>query len=86
MTGAFGYPSVIYKVLSHDDGNIYALRRFDSVRTNPKIVATALDNWRRIQHPNIVRLSKAFLQHGMSLHPPTHPPTHLPIHSFIHSF
>jgi len=66
-TGAFGYPSVIYKVLSHDDGNVYALRRFDSVRTNPKIVSSVVESWRRIQHPNIVKLNKAFIQHGNAL-------------------
>ncbi|EWM27769.1 pab-dependent poly -specific ribonuclease subunit 3, partial [Nannochloropsis gaditana] len=65
--GAFGYPSVTYKVLSHEDGRVYALRRFDSVRSTPKIVAGALETWRRIQHPNIIQLSKVFIQHGNAL-------------------
>ena len=51
-------------MVSHEDGNTYALRRFDGVRTTPKIVAAALESWRRVQHPNIVRLSRAFVQHG----------------------
>lgn len=37
------------QVVSHDDGNVYALRRFDGARTTPKIVAAAVDTWRRIQ-------------------------------------
>ena len=36
-------------MVSHDDGNVYALRRFDGARTTPKIVAAAVDTWRRIQ-------------------------------------
>ena len=37
------------QVVSHDDGNVYSLRRFDGARTTPKIVAAAVDTWRRIQ-------------------------------------
>lgn len=37
------------QVVSHEDGNAYALRRFDNARTTPKIVGAAVDAWRRIQ-------------------------------------
>lgn len=37
------------QVVSHEDGSVYAIRRFDNARTTPKIVGAAVDTWRRIQ-------------------------------------
>eukprot|EP01036_Dinobryon_divergens_P034814 gene34814-45028_t len=55
--GSFGYPSAIYKVVDRADSQIYALRRFDSVRNcPPAVVANALGKWVDVRHPSIVSL------------------------------
>jgi PAB-dependent poly(A)-specific ribonuclease subunit 3 len=47
---SFGYPSVTFKVTSREDGHLYCLRRFDSVKSvSPKIAAAVSD-----EHPGIV--------------------------------
>jgi PAB-dependent poly(A)-specific ribonuclease subunit 3 len=62
--GSLGYPSVVYKVVGKDDGQAYALRRVDNIRTTNQIVNAALEMWRRVSHPNIVKLRMAFTQQG----------------------
>ncbi|CAN0398391.1 unnamed protein product, partial [Discosporangium mesarthrocarpum] len=55
--GSFGYPSDTYKVIQHHDGMVYALRRFDTIRSTPKIVAVAAERWLSMpEHPGITRL------------------------------
>ena len=55
--GSFGYPSAVYKVVDRADSQIYALRRFDSVRNcPPAVVANALSKWGDVRHPSIVSL------------------------------
>ena len=62
--GSFGYPSYVYKVVSEKTGILYALRRIDNVKTNPKITQQVLQIWNKAQgtvHPNIVTLRSAFV-------------------------
>ena len=60
-SGSFGYPSVLYKVVSQEDGYTYALRRFDNVKCSHKIAAAAMEAWRRVRHPNIVKLYSCYV-------------------------
>jgi PAB-dependent poly(A)-specific ribonuclease subunit 3 len=62
--GSFGYPSSVYKVVSEKTGLIHALRRFDNIKTNPKVTQQVLRVWnetRGTMHPNIVTLRAAFV-------------------------
>ncbi len=55
--GAFGYPSATYKVASRSDGHLYAMRRFDKVRTTPRIVAEVTATWDSLPpNPSIVTM------------------------------
>ncbi|CAM9095503.1 unnamed protein product, partial [Ectocarpus fasciculatus] len=54
--GSFGYASAVYRVTDNSDSNLYALRRFDNVRTTPPIVQNALSKWLPVRHPAIVSL------------------------------
>ncbi len=63
--GAFGYPSATYKVVSHVDGHLYALRRLDKVRTTPKIVASVAETWNSLRpHPCVVTMRGSFYHAG----------------------
>lgn len=61
QSGSFGYPSVLYKVVSQEDGFPYALRRFDNVKCSHKIAGAAMEAWKRVRHPNIVKLSSCYV-------------------------
>lgn len=65
--GSFGYPSSVYKVVSREDAQMYALRRFDNVKTTASIVKNALERWRSIRHPSIVSLYNILLHHHRTL-------------------
>lgn len=59
---SFGYPSATFQVVSREDGYLYCLRRFDSVKSvSHKIAATVLDQWAPIEHPGLATLHKCFL-------------------------
>lgn len=66
-SGSFGYPSAVFKVVSTDDGQTYALRRVDAVKTTHHIVSDALDKWRGVRHPSIISLYHMSLQHHRTL-------------------
>ena len=61
----FGFPSAIYKVVDSIDSQIYALRRFKTVRANPSIVKTSLMKWFDIRHPGVVSLYGISQERGM---------------------
>lgn len=42
VTGSFGYLTSLYKVIDSKDGNCYALRRVERVRTNNEMVVSDL--------------------------------------------
>ena len=54
--GSFGYPSSHYKVVDRSDSQIYALKRFDNVRTTPSVVKNSMTRWAEMRHPSIVSL------------------------------
>ena len=60
----FGYPSALYKVTDQADSQLYALRRFDNVRTAPSVVATTAERWQGVRHPGIVSLYGVMLEKG----------------------
>jgi len=68
-SGSFGYPSIVYKVVSKESGGVFALRRFDNVKASQKIAAAAMAAWgggvgtpKDIdKHPSLVKLSRAFV-------------------------
>lgn len=64
ITGSFGYPSAIYKVIDRRSGLAYALRRVDGTRSSPKAISTAQARWRMIEHPNIISLHRTFVHGG----------------------
>jgi PAB-dependent poly(A)-specific ribonuclease subunit 3 len=46
LRSSFGYPTRLFRVTSTSDGNLYCLRRMDSVRcVNHKIVQTIMHQW-----------------------------------------
>ena len=60
----FGYPSALYKATDQADSQLYALRRFDNVRTAPSVVATTAERWQGVRHPGIVSLYGVMLEKG----------------------
>ena len=62
--GSFGYPSSVYKVVDSSDSQIYALRRFDNVRTSTTVVKNAMVKWCEIRHPAIVSLYSISQERG----------------------
>lgn len=60
----FGYPSALYKVTDQADSQLYALRRFDNVRTSPTVVANTAGRWHDVRHPGIVSLYGAVVEKG----------------------
>lgn len=59
---SFGYPCATFQVVSREDGHLYCLRRFDSVKSvNPKIAAAVSEQWVSLEHPNLVTLHAAFV-------------------------
>jgi PAB-dependent poly(A)-specific ribonuclease subunit 3 len=58
---SFGYPSSTFQVVSREDGYIYCLRRFDSVKSvSHKIAATVLEQWAALEHPGLATLHNCF--------------------------
>jgi hypothetical protein len=62
--GSFGYPSSIFKVVDRADSQIYALRRFDNVRTTTAVINNALSQWMEVRHPGIVSLYGIYQDKG----------------------
>jgi len=56
----FGYPTSVYKSISSVDGKAYALRRVEGFRLANEMAMKSIENWRRIDHSNIVSLKEAF--------------------------
>ncbi len=49
-------------MVSRENGHLYCLRRFDSVKSvNQKIAAAISDQWVGLEHPNLVGLHTAFV-------------------------
>jgi PAB-dependent poly(A)-specific ribonuclease subunit 3 len=77
IRSSFGYPTRLFRVTSTSDGNLYCLRRMDSVRcVSHKIVQTVMHQWLSnpsgrdkttvslsggFDHPGIVRWYKCFI-------------------------
>eukprot|EP00980_Cylindrotheca_fusiformis_P001769 scaffold405_cov132-Cylindrotheca_fusiformis.AAC.21 len=58
---SFGYPSSTFQVVSREDGYLYCLRRFDSVKSvSHKIAATVLEQWAGLEHPGLATLHNCF--------------------------
>ena len=62
--GSFGYPGSLYKVVDRSDSQMYALRRFDNVRTSPTVLKSALGKWFDVRHPSIVSLHSISQERG----------------------
>jgi len=63
---SFGYPTSLFRVTSTTDGNLYCLRRLDSVRcVSHEIAQTVMHKWLMndtgFDHPGIVKWYKCFL-------------------------
>jgi hypothetical protein len=77
IRSSFGYPSIVFRVTSTTDGNLYALRRIDSAMkcVNHKICQAVMQQWLSnpmglernqlaggvFDHPGVVRFYKCFL-------------------------
>ncbi len=59
-SGTFGYVSSLFKVVSSEDGLPYALRRVESVRAPPAVLASVRESWARAVHPSIIPLRRVF--------------------------
>ena len=60
----FGYPSSTFQVTSREDGHLYCLKRFDSVRSvSPRIAMTVTDWWKAVpaDHPGLVPFYHCFV-------------------------
>ena len=78
ITGSFGYPSSLYKVVDRRSGLPYALRRVDGARVSHKVIelidfamknieqvaASVQGNWRAVCHSNIIHLRRSFVHGG----------------------
>lgn len=59
---SFGYPSSTFQVISREDGHLYCLRRFDSVKSvSPKIAAAVYEQWASLEHPGLASLERCFV-------------------------
>lgn len=54
----------MFKVVDRADSQIYALRRFDNVRTSGSIINNALSQWIEVRHPGIVSLYGIYQDKG----------------------
>ena len=62
----FGYPCVTFQVANREDGHLYCLRRFDSVRSvSPKIALSVSEQWNSCvpvqDHPGVVPFYQCFM-------------------------
>ena len=62
--GSFGYPSSLYRVTDRTDSQMYALKRFDNVKTTYPIVKNAISKWCSLLHPSIVHVHSIFQEKG----------------------
>jgi PAB-dependent poly(A)-specific ribonuclease subunit 3 len=64
---SFGYPTSTFQVTNRDDGHLYCLKRFDSVRSvSSKIAQQVTDRWSMPainEHPGIVPFHQCFMTH-----------------------
>lgn len=62
---SFGYPTGTFQVTNSEDGHLYCLKRFDSVRSvSPKIAQHVSDRWNISavnEHPGIVPFYRCFM-------------------------
>jgi PAB-dependent poly(A)-specific ribonuclease subunit 3 len=63
---SFGYPTTTFQAANREDGNLYCLRRFDSVRSvSPTIAAAVSDRWASCtpvqEHPGVVPFYQCFV-------------------------
>ena len=63
---SFGYPASTFQVTSREDGNLYCLKRFDSVRSvSPRIALAVSDRWKNCgtvqEHPGVVPFYQCFV-------------------------
>ncbi|KAI9190349.1 PAB-dependent poly(A)-specific ribonuclease subunit 3 [Blastocladiella emersonii ATCC 22665] len=57
----FGYPCAWYRATSSEDGKVYALLRIAGYRLpNESLLSSVVESWRKVHHPNVVRLHEAF--------------------------
>jgi len=61
---SFGYPSSLYKAIDQTDSQMYAVRRFDNVRTTQSVVSNTLSMWQNIRHPSIITLYGVTIEKG----------------------
>lgn len=62
---SFGYPSSLYKAIDQTDSQMYAVRRFDNVRTTQSVVSNTISVWQSIRHhPSIVTLYAVTIEKG----------------------
>jgi PAB-dependent poly(A)-specific ribonuclease subunit 3 len=61
---SFGYPSSLYKAIDQTDSQMYAIRRFDNVRTTQSVVSNTISVWQSIRHPSIVTLYGVTIEKG----------------------
>ena len=59
-----GQLGAIYKVVDRTDGQTYALKRYDNVRTTPSVLAQCCARWSQVRHPSLVSLHSAFQDKG----------------------
>jgi PAB-dependent poly(A)-specific ribonuclease subunit 3 len=63
--GSFGYPSCLYKVVDQTDSQLYALRRFDNVRSlTASVLKSGQTKWASIRHPSVVTLYSIHMEKG----------------------
>jgi PAB-dependent poly(A)-specific ribonuclease subunit 3 len=51
-------------VVDRSDSQVYAVRRFDNVRTSPTVLKNALGKWYDVRHPSIVSLYSVSAERG----------------------
>ena len=55
---------LVCQVVDRSDSQVYALRRFDNVRTSPTVLKNALGKWYDVRHPSIVSLYSVSAERG----------------------
>lgn len=62
----FGYPSVVYKAFSKQDGLTYALRRLEGFKLVNEASIALVERWRKLVCANVVSVKEAFTSKAFS--------------------
>lgn len=59
-SGLFQYPTMVYKAFNSASADVVALRRLANARLSDQKAMAAVDQWKGLDHPNVISVLKVF--------------------------